>query len=179
MKKIIVALIFLHPFFIIAQEVDEVRFIYAFVKEIMAQQNIDLNNGLQLEAEPNVAENQDDKTYLKSLLINENEINRQNYSTIITLTIPGKCLTKKEMKSMLDQKRKFKNFKWDNSILGFNIENKKNYYTFSVPLFSPDKTKAVMMIKSICPGLCGSGQTILFKKENGEWTEQILGMFYY
>ena len=145
------------------------------------QENIDLKDGLRLEVESNISENNDDEKFLKSLLIDGIDINegKDIMKDTFSFSLPGKCLTADEIKSMLAQKKEFKNFKWDNSVLGFDTKNQKTILSFSLPLFSDDKSKAVMMIKFTCPGLCGTGQTILFKKENGVWVKQILEMFYY
>ena len=87
-------------------------------------------------------------------------------------------LTKQDISGMIKQKEKLKAFKWNNNQLGFNLTNKSNWYSFSVPLFSEDKTKAVMMIRDLCSGLCGSGKTILFTKKNEKWTSNT-GMIWF
>ncbi len=164
-----------------AQKPNDEKYIYDFMREIIIQQKLDLKNGLETEIEKSANASLNDDEFLKSLLIDNKDINegKDIMKDTFYYSFPEKCLTQKEINSMLNSKKQLKNFKWNNSFLGFNKENKKNKYSFSLPLFSSDRTKAIIMIKYTCPGLCGSGQTILFKKENGIWASQILGMWYY
>lgn len=148
--------------------------IYDFMKVVIADQHLELKNGLTLEPELGCDLSQDDKTFLISLLI-QPPTTKPKTDTGFTFTTYSpmdnlKCLTKSDIKSMLKQKEKYISFKWDNSRLGFDLHNDKQWYCFSIPLFSQDKTKAVMMIRDLCPGLCGTGSTILFTKEKDKWT---------
>lgn len=121
---------------------------------------------------------QDDRTFLETLLIekskpNSDTSNWQNM-TITTNQLP-KCLTKGDIDEMLSQKKKLSNLTWDNSRLGFSSTNNKNWYCFSRPLFSKDRKKVILMIRNLCPGLCGTGWTVVFTKLNNKWTSQTGG----
>jgi hypothetical protein len=176
------------------------QFIYDFMQIVIADQKLDLSNGLQIDAETS-CNLSDDSTFLQTLLIDtvktvtqktEKRSSKQNqptgdtnlsvtklklsplpsYTFVPIVYSPGlsKCLTKADIRSMLNQKINFSDFKWDNNRLGFDTTNHKFWYSFSVPLFSKDSTVAIMLIEHLCPGLCGNGSTILFKKENNTWT---------
>ncbi|MES2381920.1 MAG: hypothetical protein V4538_12815 [Bacteroidota bacterium] len=160
--------------------------IYNFMKVVIADQKLDLNYGLTLEPQPNFDLSQDDQTFLNTMLIDNKKEDIQvdtgnwvNTTSTISSSQLNKCLTKPDIKFMLEQKARLKIFSWDNSRLGFNLNNRKNWYVFSVPVFSQDKKKVVMMIRNLCPGLCGTGWTILFEKEKGEWTSQATGQWYH
>ncbi|OYU78886.1 MAG: hypothetical protein CFE23_16550 [Flavobacterium sp. BFFFF1] len=159
----------------------EEKDIYAFLNEVIIQQKLHLNDGINLELEANAGIEGTDETLLRSLLLDCKDDNdgKNIFRDTIHVSFISKYLTQSDIDAMLLQKVKFKKFKLDNAFLGFNTKNKKNVYSFSLPLFSIDKSKAIMMIKNICPGLCGAGQTILFKKENGNWTSELLGFWYY
>lgn len=181
MKNILFLCCFFFTFITYAQKSSDEKFIYDFLKKVIIERKLDLKKGLELELEQTATENEDDKTFLKSLLIDGKDSNegKDIKKDTFTISFTEKCLTETEIESMLNQKEKHQKFKWDVSLLGFNVKNKKNRYSFSLPLFSSDKTKAIMMIKYLCPGLCGYGQTFLFTKENGIWTAKVLGMWYY
>jgi hypothetical protein len=153
--------------------------IYDFMKIVIADQKLDLSYGLTIEPESNCNLLQDDKTFLKTLLIqNKKQAVKSDTSNWRNKTFTSyafelnKCLTKADIATMLLQKEKLASFKWDNSRLGFKLSNHKNWYCFSIPIFSQDKNKAVMMIRNLCSGLCGTGWTVLFIKENGKWISQ-------
>ena len=153
--------------------------IYDFMKVVIADQKLDLSYGLTLEPEQGCDLSRDDNTFLKTLLIEKpkrkGKADTEDWKTM-TVTINlfelPKCLTKSDIEYMLLQKQKLSSFKWDNSRLHFNPNNDKNWYCFSIPLFSKDSRKAVMMIRNLCPGLCGAGRTVLFIKEHNIWTSQ-------
>lgn len=66
---------------------------------------------------------------------------------------------RKTHKSLTDY---WKNFKKEFGSTG--------YCTISMPLFSVDKSKAIIRTSYHCGGFCGGGGTYIFKKENGKWT---------
>jgi hypothetical protein len=81
----------------------------------------------------------------------------------------GPCLSEEDVIHMLWQKEQRKNFRWDNSRLGFNV-GAETWYRFSVPLFSLDSTKAVMGVFFRCHHEnCGNDEEVLFEKQNGVW----------
>ena len=44
-------------------------------------------------------------------------------------------------------------------------------FTISNPLFSKDKSKAIIAVGYHCGGLCGSGGTYSYVKEKGKWKQ--------
>jgi hypothetical protein len=151
--------------------------IYEFMKVVIANQNLDLSYGLSVEPEQGCDLSDDDSIFLKTLLPAKSKHKEKTDTgdwrtmTVDPFELP-KCLTKSDIAYMLSQKQNLSTFKWDNSRLSFNSDNKKNWYAFSIPLFSKDRRKVVMMIRNLCPGLCGTGWTVLFIKEDNRWTSQ-------
>ncbi len=150
--------------------------IYDFMKVVIASQKLDLSYGLEIDPQPNCDLSQDDKTFLNTLLIENKKQGAKvdtddwrKLSISSNMLERNKCLTKADIKSMLEQKESLATFRWNNSRLGFSQTNDKNWYCFSIPIFSQDKNKVVMMIRSLCPGLCGTGSTVLFVKEKDKW----------
>ena len=81
-----------------------------------------------------------------------------------------KCLSTEDIDYMLSEKERWKDFNWDNQRLGFNLANEKNWYVFSLPYFTKDKKKAVLLIRDLCkPFLCGGGYILLYTKEESKW----------
>jgi hypothetical protein len=158
--------------------------IYDFVKVVIADQKLDLLYALTNEPEQSCDLSQDDNAFLKTLLI-EQQKQKENADTgdwrTKTITVNlfelPKCLTEDDIAYMLSQKLKLSTFKWDNSRLNFNPNNNKNWYCFLLPLFSKDRRKAVMMIRNLCPGLCGTGRTVLFTKQHSKWISQTVGQW--
>lgn len=153
--------------------------IYDFMQIVITDQKLQKENGLTLEPQLNCDLSLDDQEFLKTLLIDtiKQEIisdtsDWRNRTFTVTVDVLDKCLKNEDIDFMLQQKNHHSSFKWDNVRLGFNSNNKKYWYVFSVPLFSKDKTKAIMMIRNLCQGLCGRGWTVLFKKENNKWVSQ-------
>ena len=58
---------------------------------------------------------------------------------------------------------------WNNSRFRFNAKNKNDSYGFSMPYFNNAHDVVVLMYQSFCPGLCGTGETLVLKKEAGHW----------
>lgn len=156
------------------------QYIYDFMQVVIADQKLDLSYGLTIEPSRGCDLSQDDSTFLKTLLIEKSKPKKDTSDwRNVTVTFNGlsKCLMKADIDEMLLQKEKLSKFTWDNSRLGFNNSNNKNWYCFSIPIFSKDKTKAVMMIRNLCPGLCGTGWTVLFINENNRWTSTTGGQW--
>ena len=153
--------------------------IYDLVQFVIADQGLVKTHGLQIEPEENCNLDKSDKDFLTGLIVDEPISDTTTYSGKFELTIPTtfeirltKCLTQDDVDFMLNQKTENKTLKWDNSRLGFDLNNSSDWYVFSVPLFSRDKKKAVMMVRHLCKGLCGTGWTLLLTKENGTWTSE-------
>jgi hypothetical protein len=149
------------------------QYIYDFMKMVIAERQLKLGYGLAIEPEQDCDLSSDDAVFLKTLLIEKKkktDVPEDATGVLITLNELPKCFTKADVENMLQQKKAFSKFTWDNSRLGFNADNHKNWYCFSVPLFSRDRKKAIMMIRNLCPGLCGTGSTAVFINKNGKWT---------
>lgn len=156
------------------------QYIYDFMKVVIADQKLDLSYGLTAEPEQGCDLSQDDKVFLKALLIEKpkqksDTVDWRNMSIIMNQF--SKCLTNGDIDEMLLQKERLSNFTWDNSRLGFSQSNDNHWYCFSRPLFSKDGKKVIMMIRNLCPGLCGTGWTVLFTKQNKKWTSQTGGLW--
>jgi hypothetical protein len=162
--------------------------IYNFMRMVIRDQKLNKKYGLLVIPEQNCGTYGDDRLNLKQLLIEEKKPEKVAPDTVSSDSIypgmvfssgpaiittvyfgPEKCLTRSDIKFMMAQKGEWTNFKWDNDRLGFDKANKKNYYAFSVPLFSKDRKKAVIKIESLCPGLCGTGNLVAYIKKNGKW----------
>ena len=158
--------------------------IYDLMKYVINEHELNLDYGLALEPEPNFDSTKSDEENFKSLLAELESKEKTKIVDTINLTFKPNSknllsdLTKSDISEMIKQKDKLKAFKWNNNKLGFNLSNKNNWYSFSVPLFTEDKTKAVMIIRNLCPELCGSGKTILFTRENQKWTSKT-GMIWF
>ena len=94
-----------------------------------------------------------------------------NFQMPITLTVhmEEQCLTNEDIKYMLSSKPNPNVFRWDNSRLGFDLDNHKNFYSLSIPLFSKDNKIALLKIEDLCPGLCGTGSTYVFRQKKLKW----------
>jgi len=156
--------------------------IYNFMKIVIEEQNLDLHYGIRLEPESNFMISESDSTVFNKLLfkIKNKQQETKGFNkndTVISLynsiSLYNESIKEEDISEMILQKKNLKSFQWDNSKLGFNLSNKENWYSFSIPLFSKDKNKAVMKIRDLCSGLCGNGRTILFVKENNNWNSSI------
>lgn len=152
------------------------RFIYDFMKMVIADQALDTSYGLSIDAEPHFDLSDDDQSFLETLLIPKPHPVNKDSSNMPIICNPFE-LPKADVKYMLSQEKQWTGFKWDISRLGFSKTNHNNWYCFSVPLFSVDKRKAVMMVRRLCPGLCGVGWQLLFIKKNNRWTSSTGGQW--
>ena len=157
------------------------QYIYDFMKMVIEEEKLDLNHGLYIVPEQRCNPGLDDKAFLNSLLINKKEkpVGINDGQKIELSMEPERFLTKADRNAMLLQKEKSDSFQWDISKLGFSAMNETNRYNFSVPLFSIDKRTAIMMIEDLCPGLCGSGNTIVFTKQNNKWISKKYGWWWH
>lgn len=93
-----------------------------------------------------------------------------DFVVVSNLTYPDKnILTLEDIDHILKSKMKFKELKWDNKKLGFNLKNEKNFYTFSVPYFNLAHDKVILMYRYICPDFCGFIRTIVLIKNGTTW----------
>jgi len=160
--------------------------IYAIIKVIIKKEKINKNHGLALTPEKNCNINQEDTAYLQTLLIKPKLVDTvynassSDFRVAKDFIYPDKnILTQADIDYILKTKQKFIHFKWDNSQLGFDLKNKKKYYTFSVPYFNSTHDKAIVMYEFRCGGLCGGGSTFLLSKTDKGWDETILELWFH
>lgn len=150
--------------------------IYSIIQAIIKREKLNKNYGILLTPEANCNINKEDSNYLPTLLIKPNQpdtvskYNSSGFAIMSNLAWPDKNIfTPADIDNILKAKQVFKDYKWDNKRLGFNQNNKKEYYTFSIPYFNLAHDKVVVMYEFLCPGLCGNGKTILLTKTNKGW----------
>jgi len=81
-----------------------------------------------------------------------------------------KCLTKEDIASMLKKKKIIPSFKWQKSKLGFSATTKKEWYSFSLPIFNADSSKAIILVRYTCDQfMCGNGDIFVFLKADNKW----------
>ena len=161
--------------------------IFDFIEYVISQSNLKKDQKLILKTFDDYNIN---KTFLEKFLIDtilkgsEKKLNNLTKDSIngpyfiprepISISLPArpKVLTIEEINYMLEQKKYAANFKWDNAIFNFNQANDEKWYNISLPLFSMDKTKVIVTILDGCTGLCGTGNTYLFIKNNEGWKKE-------
>jgi hypothetical protein len=172
---------------------DQYPEIYAFIKVLINDHQLDTSYGLFMEPEIACDLSHKDITFLETvrmkkkekikppkigqdtshqldsnLHINFTKLQLSTSSKIISFE-PERFLTRQDIRYMLAGKPDPLQFRWDNSELGFDTSNHQNFYSLSIPLFSIDHKKAIIMIENLCPGLCGTGNTYIYKRENNMW----------
>jgi hypothetical protein len=150
--------------------------VYKVIHRVIADQGLDKNLGIDLN--PTEAQSLS-QYFLNQMLLDTTQeasvIAIENGKLIIKdsaifLMSRKKWLTQEDVDHMLTQKEKLKDFQWDNARLGFNSGNEREWYEFSVPLFSKDSTKIVMEYQWRCNQfLCGHDVPVLLTWENGIW----------
>jgi hypothetical protein len=150
------------------------------MKVVFADQEIHMD--YELGEEPYIGfGNGNDIDFLYSLAkdtLTEDESN-DNKDGIIRISRMPQSLSKKDVQYMLEQRSRLSAFKWDRTRLGLNTANEKFSYEFSVPLFSLDHEKAIVVVEYLCPGLCGNGSVILYTKKNNKWESQSVNGWYH
>jgi hypothetical protein len=157
--------------------------VYDFMLAVIEELSLNRKSGLIALPKSSCIINMKDEDMIDSMLIGKPKpVKEWQQGDVFSGSLAGlpECLTLADKADMLNQKKKLAGFVWDNSRLGFNRAHSKFNYTFSVPLFSKDRTKAILFIAYLCPGLCGSGETVLFEKKENKWqVEQKMAMHYY
>ncbi len=181
-----------------AQAFPSEKDIYDFMQMVVKDQK--LFKGMYLDSSPALdCSTIDDSSYLYTLdsalipireadkkfrdtcmvrLGGKSDIALERFSFTFGAVIPS-VLSKDDIAYMLAQRVHLTTFKWNAARLGFNKTATYNYYYISVPVFSVDKTKAILKIEELCPGLCGQGHTILYTKRDGIWTPEIGATWYH
>lgn len=163
--------------------------IYNFIELVIKEQKLNKSFGLQLKVDNYINTKKNDSILLngplstKTIRTDSITLRPEKYDTLIWSTndtfilhrAPHKfimndnrCLNENDIDYMLKQQNCYSNFFWNNTLLGFN-NNNQQWYNLSVPLFSIDRNKVIIKVVELCPGLCGHGNTILYKKVKNEW----------
>jgi len=161
------------------------QYLYDFISDISDILKLDPNYGFDIRPQENISFDCKDRTYLKrfiqekfdpesGLLIEFDFVSSFQPETDSTELTSSIYLDKVDTSFMLKKKRKLKDFVWDVDRLNFDTSNHKNWYSFSIPLFSKDHKIALFTIQDLCSGLCGNGRTIIFKHENKKWKYRTL-----
>lgn len=162
-----------------AQPTDREAAIYDFIKMLIADQELDKTNWLNpLPAEFPAAR-------LNEMLIDSGsrqpiEVSPKlgNVQAETHFGLP-QCLRQDDIFFIQKQLPGHTGFQWDHSRLGFASHQTDHWYQFSVPVFSIDSTKAIITLLSLCKGLCGHGQTLVYQKTNHQWAKLgAYGWFY-
>lgn len=157
--------------------------IYEVLNFVIKDEKLDKNYGLTLNPEDQIGDTKGNEGFLLDLVESNDttqdlmELNHKQHTFELKAAMEynfslDKCLSREDVEYMLYQLSSASDFHWDNTRLKFNLKNKENWYTFSVPVFSKDGTKVVMIVRSLCRGLCGEGWQLMLKKEDGKWTSQ-------
>jgi hypothetical protein len=159
--------------------------IYDFIQVVIAEQKLNKNHKLDITPPTHCSITDNDSIFLMQFLIDTSKIKEDNsFSTYDSISgkykphlseqtfsfpIRPQILTLDDINFMLLQNRQLVNFKWDNNRLNFNQSVSKAWYEISLPMFSKDKTKVIIRVSDLCPGLCGNGNIYLFVKKGNEW----------
>ena len=163
----------------------EEKELYEFMQMAITQRNLKKSYGISNGIDTNSMNHTLDTAFLSKYLIDSVAIkNRLRFDSIqAQLPLDSfphinpyfddgiKCLTQEDIQAFLKSKKINSAFKWQNSRLGFDIHNKEEWYSFTLPVFNTDHSLALMSISYRCNlFMCGNGDIILFKKENKKWT---------
>lgn len=158
--------------------------IYELIQFIVANQKLDSTYGFDLRPESP----EFDSIFLVGMLPSDTTDDFAKIDTVngkFELTVKKtfsfnsssfeECLLPDDIPFMLTQLRSNREFLWDSSKFSFDKKNRDHWYSISVPVFSLDKSTALVTIEKLCPGLCGTGYNLLLKKDNGAWTASTSG----
>lgn len=161
--------------------------IYEILEFVVKEQALDKNFGLRIKPGDRCDLNKEDKEFLTDLILEPKPLKDSTFDSVhLKISAPldifslglQRCLIKEDVDYMLQQKEMARDFRWNNTRLGFNLDNTENWYEFSVPLFSADKSKAILLVSKLCKGLCGTEQTFLIEKDGGKFISKT-GFLYY
>jgi hypothetical protein len=161
--------------------------LYAFMQFVVQEQKLNVTYGLNP-----ILDVEEDTTFFQSLLETQPKEVAVNsgYSTDsvregklrlegeLKMNFPAMSLSSRDLLPRLQakdlpfirlQQKRYSSFQWNLNRLKFNLNNRTNWYSFSLPCFSKDKTKVIVTIRDYCPGLCGGGKTIVFTKTPSGW----------
>ena len=164
--------------------------LYDFMQMAIKQRNLNKTYGISIIPDTNYMNHKLDIAFLSKYLVDSVTIKNRLRFDSIEAQLPldsaphlnpyyfddrTKCLSQIDIQSFLKNKKIYPAFEWRNSELGFDLQNKKEWYSFSLPIFNADYSLALMSIRYTCNlNMCGNGRIVLFKKENNKWTNLTL-----
>jgi hypothetical protein len=160
--------------------------IYNFINYLVDTGVLDLYYGLNPEPEESFAYLTHENSILNKMLIKEKvsniELSGDSFvfqmdfeSSITTCPFVTETLSQDDTAFIKRQSKRLDSFEWDVKRLGFNEDNTNNYYRISLPYFSKDKTRVLILVRDLCPGLCGGGKELLFINKGDVWEKQVIG----
>jgi hypothetical protein len=173
--------LFFYPRFCQAQKTSiadssQIAEVYSIIQFVVKAEKLDKKCGFRVKPEPDCSPDKQDFNYLYSLQIRSAKptkpaLDSTGNTVVNEFGQPDKNIfTKADISYILKTKNKFKSFTWDNHLLGFDWNNKWDFYSFSVPYFNLAHTKVILMYEFHCPGLCGNGKTIVLTKSGDQWS---------
>jgi len=143
-----------------------------FLKIVITNLDLDTTYGLEEVPLTDLGSIESDSSFLQQHLIigPAPKKTRTSSSNIRTSGVIDSCLTKEDIKYMLNQRNTQTNFQWNSQCV--NLKNKNKFdekYQFSLPLFTEDKTKFIITIENYHAG----GMILLYKKENNDWNPTV------
>ena len=149
--------------------------IYSIINLIIKREKLNKQYGIELNPYKNTNIAYTDERYLQTFLIKpfaKDTIKRDSSSRrdlVSPISYPDKSiLTQADIDYILCSQKNLNQFMWDNKKLGF-ATNQKSRYSFSVPFFNLTHDKIIMAYEFLCPGLCGTGKSILLNRKKGGW----------
>lgn len=150
--------------------------IYELMKFVIKDQKLNLENGLSSRPDTYIFNELSDlkSTKVKIQNVDSTEIDVEGYKLRMPSVIYLEYCENMELEDidyMLSAPYDT-SFRWDNGKLKFNRSNDSSWYSISLPVFSKDKSKAVMTIRNLCRGLCGHGWVVCLRKEQNNWVAE-------
>lgn len=124
-----------------------------------------------------IVETQADSVYLRQAQVHKREAEEEEkkakpawyFAPIYVGDMLLDSLSETDIRFMLRQNMRLNQFQWDTTRWHFSKSGASDLYEISIPLFSKDKTIALIGVEHSCPGLCGVGYVYRFVKKKGRW----------
>lgn len=157
--------------------------LYQFMQMVVTTQNLNKTYALAYKTDANkyewsfFSEYTLDSTSLEAALAFDSI--QKARGTLLANPYYKDGLTPKDIESFLQNGKNVNPvYKWKDDAFDFDQTNRKDWYTFTLPVFNSDKTMALVTIRYTCSEfLCGNTQYFLYKKVNGEWTGKALSLW--
>lgn len=155
-----------------------IKDVYAVMRILIEQGQLDRSYGLAIEPDSTCFMDQKDELYLQSLRIRPEPLDTiiESDSAVVTnFSYPDRNLfTEADIAYILRTKKAFEHFVWNSKELPFNPANTINYYSFSFPYFNLAHDRVIVRFELHCPGLCGTGSTIILNRTKNGWEQVVL-----